>query len=107
MKNGKIIATVVSLFVFVALIFGGYFILESKFCSVDRATASERSINDNATAIEQANKRIDQQTIKDYRRQIRELEYEYGSRDAMPVKIRQYYDWLKDELDRLIQEQKG
>ncbi len=103
----RIIGAVASLFVFVGIIFGAYFTLEAKFYSVDRGTASEQSIQENATAIEQASKKIDRQIIKDYRRQIRELEFEYGSPAQMPDKIRKYYFWLRDELARLIDEQKG
>jgi hypothetical protein len=103
--NGKKIAAVVSLFVFVGLCFGAFFILEDRFCSNVRATAAERKIVENEAEIEEQGKKLDRQIIKDYRRQIRELEFEYGSPEQMPVKVRKYYYWLKDELARLMAEQ--
>jgi hypothetical protein len=65
------------------------------------------AIDDNVEEITELGRKIDRQIIKDYRRQIRELEFEYGSPERMPPKIRTYYFWLKDELARLIAEQKG
>ncbi len=105
--NGKRIALIVGVLTIVALSFAGYFKLEAKFVSTERVVHAEKEIADNATAINEQGRKLDRQIIRDYRRQIRELEYEYGTPAQMPPKIRQYYFWLKDELARLLAEQQS
>lgn len=106
--NGRkvVIGTIAGILGILVIAFGAWFKIEATFVPNYRIEAAEKAITDNANGIQAANKRIDQQTIKDYRRQIREIEYEYRGRQ-MPDDVRKYYDWLKDELDRLIAEQKS
>lgn len=105
--NGKRVAFIISLATLVGICFAVYFKLESKFVSAESMTHVVKAIDDNDKGIDELGKKVDRQIIKDYRRQIRELEFEYGTPAQMPDKVRKYYFWLKDELARLIDEQKG